>query len=172
MNEVVLGSTSKVKEKAVAAALEALGIAAKLTCVKAHSLIAEQPFDDETISGAKNRAADAAAQVPAANLAVAIESGIFRRDGRYFDIAMVVVRLPSGEFIQGESEPLEFPADAVAETLHRGAMHWTCGRVLQDWGRVEKHDDPHLSLAGKSRSEFITAAVTRVFAELQERGLI
>ena len=103
---------------------------------------------------------------------LAIESGIFSVGNRYFDKAIVVARLKSGEFIEAQSDAVEFPQDAVQETLRRGVAVWTCGKVMEEWGLVQKHDDPHLSLAGKPRATFINEAVLRLLQKLRERGIL
>lgn len=176
MTKIGLGSLSELKGTALATALQQLVVEAQVVAVKAASGVAEQPFDDETITGAHNRAQNTAqytAQlVPDADITFAIESGIFSVGDRYFDKAIVVARLKSGEFIEAQSDAVEFPQDAVQETIRRGVAVWTCGKVMAEWGRVEKHDDPHLSLTGKSRATFISEAALRVLQKLRERGLL
>lgn len=168
MTIIALGSTSAIKIQAVQAALTTLGCEAVIMPVKAASGVPEQPFDDQTMLGAMNRARQAAQQVGRFDLALAIESGIYSQDGRYFDRAVVVALLPSGDFVSVLSDAVEFPADAVQETLARGTDVWTCGKVLAEWQRVEKHDDPHFSLVGKPRAQFINEAVAALFTELNE----
>jgi non-canonical (house-cleaning) NTP pyrophosphatase len=162
--EVLLGSTSKIKQDAVLAALTTLNIEAEFSAVKAESGVAEQPFGDETIQGALNRAKHANELSPNADLVIAIESGIFRENGKYFDYAIVLALEPiTGKTFQVKSEAVEFPEDAVLETISRGVNEWTCGKVLAEWGRVVAHDDPHQSLAGKARAEFLNDAVLKLF---------
>ena len=172
MTKIGLGSLSEIKRTALAAALQQLPAQAQVVAVKAASGVAEQPFDDETITGAHNRAEHTDQLVPDADFTLAIESGIFSVGNRYFDKAIVVARLKSGEFIEAQSDAVEFPQDAVQETLRRGAAIWTCGKVMEEWGLVQKHDDPHLSLTGKSRAIFISEAALRVLQKLRERGLL
>jgi non-canonical (house-cleaning) NTP pyrophosphatase len=170
--KVVLGTQSQVKQVAVNKALQQFGVNAVLIAVKASSNVSEQPLDNETIIGAQNRAEHAAVLVPDSDFAIAIESGIFSRGGRYLDIAIVVARLADGTFIQVESDGAEFPAAAVQETIRRGTKTWTIGKILAEWGLVVQHDDPHKDLVGKSRSEFINEAVLRLLHELRIRGII
>ncbi len=168
-----LGSQSEVKQAAVTHALRQFGLtAAQLVAVKARSDINEQPFNDETITGARNRATHTALLVPGADFTIAIESGLFERSGCYLDIAVVVVRLPGGEFLQQESAGVVFPTDAVEEVKRRGADEWTVGKILQESGRVRLHNDPHACLAGRSRAEFINDAVLRLFQTLRDREIL
>ncbi len=170
--KVVLGSTSAVKLQALTAALQHFGLTAEVLTVKARSGIAEQPFDEETIRGAENRARDADKLSPGADLVIAIESGLFREKEGYFDIAVVLALLPNGETICVRSDAVEFPEDAVRETIARGVDVWTCGKVLAEWGRVSLHDDPHASLSGKPRAKFLEEAVIKLFANLKQSGEI
>src|SRR5579859_2886210 len=140
-----LGSQSEVKKAAIIHALCQFGlIAVQLVAVKARSGINEQPFNNETLTGAYNRATHTALLVPSADFTIAIESGLFERSDCYHDIAIAVVRLPSGEFLQQESEGVAFPTDAVEEVKRRGADVWTVGKVIQESGRVALHNDPHM----------------------------
>ena len=168
-----LGSQSEVKQAAVTHALRQFGLTdSQLVAVKARSDINEQPFNDETITGARNRALHTSLLVPGADLTIAIESGLFERSGCYLDIAVVVVRLPGGELLQQESEGVVFPADAVEEAKRRGADVWTVGKILQESGRVRLHNDPHACLAGRSRAEFINDAVLCLFQTLRGREIL
>jgi non-canonical (house-cleaning) NTP pyrophosphatase len=169
---IALGSQSEIKRVAITTALRQFGIHAQLVAVKASSDVSEQPFDDETITGAKNRALHTAALVPGADLAMAIESGIFARNGQYLDIAVVLVQLPDGEMLVQESEGVVFPSDAVEEAKRRGTAAWTVGKILQESGRITLHNDPHLSLVGRSRAEYINDAVLHLFQILRDRGTL
>ena len=173
MLTIALGSQSRVKQIAVSNALHQFRVVdVQLVAVHASSLVAEQPFNDEILLGAENRAAHAAILVPDATFAIAIENGIYSRQGRYFDVALVVARLQSGEFVRVESDSVEFPADAVQETICRGVNVWTVGKVLQEWGRVQSHDDPHRTLTGKARLEFLHDAALHLFQELRVRRVL
>lgn len=175
---IALGSQSQVKQTAISNAIAQFELDAELVAVKARSGIAEQPFNEETLRGAKNRAVHAAQLVRHADLAIAIESGIFVRKPhlfarkRYLDIAIVLARLQDGTFVSVESDSVEFPEEAVLETKRRGVQDWTTGRVLQEWGLVAQHDDPHFSLTGKSRAEYINEAALRLFEQLRFRGVL
>lgn len=169
---IVLGSQSEVKRVAVVKALSLLGIQAKVIAVPAQSGVNEQPVEGETLLGARNRAEYAACLVAEADLALAIESGLFWRDGGYQDIAIVAACLKSGELLQVESRGVAFPLDAVEEARQRGFDQWTVGKILAEWGCVATHNDPHLSLVGISRAEFVNEAVRCLFQQLVELRLV
>jgi non-canonical (house-cleaning) NTP pyrophosphatase len=169
-----LGSQSAVKYAAVTHTLHQFGlINAKLVSVKAHSMVNEQPFNEETIIGAHNRAEHTALLVPDATFTIAIESGLFlHSDSCYYDIAIVVARLSDGSFLQTESKGVVFPMDAIQEAKRRGTHTWTVGKILQESRRVQYHNDPHLSLVGRSRADFIRDAVVCLFQILQEHKIV
>lgn len=162
---IALGSTSEIKYAALAHALQLSGRDTQIITVKARSDVGEQPVEQETLLGARNRANHAALLVPDALLSIAIESGVFQREDGYVDIAVVLARFQTGEYCHVESEALPFPHDAVEETFRRG-QQWTVGKVLQEWGRISRHDDPHLDLVSRSRLYFLSDALVRLFQVL------
>lgn len=163
-----LGSQSQIKVDAAIAALASTDGPARLVPVKASSSINEQPFGDETVMGATARALHTLRLVPDASLAVAVESGLFERDGKWWDVAVAVAYQPGGvsPLARVDSAPVEFPADAVEETLRRGSHIWTAGKILAEWGIVTDPSDPHLDLCGTSRTAFIEAALRDLFCSI------
>lgn len=149
--KIVVSSQSQVKLDAVKNALTALGIEAEIIGIKVKSNVPEQPMDDETLLGARNRAANAATHArqlaPDADLYISIENGIYTQtDGRYIDKAVVLAVAKDGTEAIAYSEGVEFPKDCVEEARRRGFDTTTVGKVMQELGIVEKHDDPHLTL--------------------------
>lgn len=156
--KIVLASTSAVKLDACRAAF---GDDAEIITVKAPSGIAEQPMNGETVTGAFNRIAAAKKLVPDADLYVSIENGIFEEKGHDIDRPVVVVSRASGNAEVTFGEGVEFPHESVEEARRRGFDTWTVGRVMQEQGLIRQHDDPHLDLSGKSRSEYLRDAVKK-----------
>lgn len=70
---IVVGTTSALKVKAVQAAFED----ATVIGVKTSSGVPEQPLEEETEQGAKNRLSEAKRLHPDADLYIGIENGIF-----------------------------------------------------------------------------------------------
>lgn len=153
--KIVLASTSAIK---IAACQQAFP-GAEIVPVKVPSGVNEQPMDLETLQGAHNRLAAAREVVPDADFYVAIENGVFDEGSAYVDRALVVVEHREGLRYNTTSEGVVFPDAAVDEARRRGLETWTVGKVMQEMGIVEKHDDPHLSPSGRSRSDLIAAAV-------------
>jgi non-canonical (house-cleaning) NTP pyrophosphatase len=154
--KIVLASTSAVKVEACRAAF---GEEAEIVTVKAPSGVNEQPVNDETVAGAFNRIAAAKEMSPGADLYVSIENGIFDEDGHFVDRPVVVVSREKGEAEVTFGDGVEFPKDSVDEARRRGFDKWTVGKVMAEQGVVKQHDDPHLSLSGKPRAEYLRATV-------------
>ena len=158
----MLTSTSAVKIEACRSAFSHLG-ELKIIPVKVQSGVPEQPIGQETLTGAYNRIGAAEHAVPNADLYVSIENGVFPEGGRYVDRAVVVLKSPSKTEV-AYSDGVEFPTASVDEARKRGFDKWTVGKVMQELGVVSKHDDPHLDLAGKSRSSYLTETVQQAAA--------
>lgn len=175
---IALGSQSNLKIEAVGNALNQLSINANLVACKVASSVAEQPFEQETIEGAKNRAREAATLLRDADLAIAIENGIFLRDGYWQDIGIVVAwsKYAGGDgddkFTLVESAPVVFPASIVEEVKRLGVDEWTCGKLMARRQIVSKHDDPHMSLTGISRRIYLENAIVTLMLELRARSLV
>lgn len=163
--KIVIASTSAVK---VDACRRAFGSEVDIVTVKVPSGVNEQPMDLETLQGANNRLAAARAAIPDADFYVAIESGLFRlfdEETTFVDRAIVVLQHQTGLQCQTTSDGVIFPDTAVEEARRRGLDKWTVGRIMQEQGIVASHEDPHLTLAGRSRAEYIYAAVRRACDE-------
>ncbi len=94
--KIIVGSQSQVKIDAVNNALKKLGIDAEVVGVKAKSDVAEQPIDDETLQGARNRAQHARQLVADGDLYLAIENGVYTEGDRFVDKAVVMAIAKDG----------------------------------------------------------------------------
>lgn len=158
--KLILTSTSEVKVRAVREALSEVGWSSiEVAPVKASSGVSEQPFGDETLVGARNRILSAKLIDSSGDLYTSIENGLFTAGPKYFDRAIIVVQTRTTEVIF-ESIAVEFPARYVEEARRRGFNSTTVGRVMMEFGVVQRHDDPHLDLAGVSRSTILRWACT------------
>jgi non-canonical (house-cleaning) NTP pyrophosphatase len=169
--KIALGSTSCVKQASVLSALHRFSSPYELVSVSARSNVSEQPIENETYHGAINRVVHTASLVPDADFSLAIESGIFLRNNNFYDVAVVVARSQYGQMVISESEAVQFPDNCVMEALQRDG-DWTAGMVLQEKGIVKDHKDPHQSLTGKSRAEYITEAVYEVLQMILKTGKV
>lgn len=161
--KIALGSQSEIKQAALHNALEQLHITADVVSVATKSGVAEQPYDGETSIGALRRARHAAELVPDADLWIGIENGVFPVEDHYEDKAIVLCLMRDGSSAHEVSVGVAFPSDAVQEALR---THTTVGKVLMQQDRVVKHDDPHMSLTGVSRTTILEETLVKTLASL------
>lgn len=133
---VAVGSDNPVKVEAVKLAAQRLYGQADVRGFAVASGVAEQPFEEETWSGASTRAREALARWPEADLGVGLEAGLFDREavGGLLDIQVCVVLDHAGRFTYGHGPGFSYPAD-ISEELRKGA---SVGEVV---GRVSGIDD-------------------------------
>lgn len=172
--QIVLGSQSRLKIDAVTNALNQLHIPANLVACKVASAVSEQPFEQETVQGAKNRAWEAAQVEKSADLALAIENGVFLRNGQWQDIGIVVAYAKHAsvedKFTLVESAPVVF-SDSIVEEVKRLGPDWTCGKLMAQRESGIKHDDPHMSLTGISRRVYLENAIITLLLKLRAKDL-
>ena len=110
--KVVVASANPVKVRAVRAAFERYFPDQDLdvTSASVPSGVSEQPeTDDETRTGARNRAANAAAAEPDADYWVGLEGGVDRYDGELMAFAWMAVRGRNGLVSDARSLTLPLP---------------------------------------------------------------
>ena len=88
--KVAVGSLNEVKVKAVENALSKMGVEAIVIPVDVKSGVPPIPFNDEVFEGARNRALNAKAMVPA-DLYLGLESGLFEMNDKLFMISVSAV---------------------------------------------------------------------------------
>lgn len=164
--KIVLASQSQIKITAVIQALEKNSAHALLTSIEVDSGVPMQPINDETLQGARNRLIAAKQRCPDADVYIAIENGLFFENDSapYVDKAIIVVSTRGGNELIAESDAVQFPAelaDMIEKTRKIGFTKTTIGKELVRLGKIQKHDDLHLSLFNKSRVEFLTEILSR-----------
>ena len=147
--KIVVASQNPVKLDAVKNAIQKYDPSSEVIGVKAASGVAEQPFDDETAQGARNRARHARQISPGADIYIAIENGIFNQDDKFLDKAAVFTLMADGSEYLKYSRSVELPKQYVEEARARGFDTTTVGKVMQDAGAVTNHADPHADLGEK-----------------------
>src|SRR3989344_935938 len=103
-------SQNKLKVDAVARAYSSVGIPVEIVGYTAESGVGEQPVDEQTLTGARNRISDVNARVSGLDRIVSIENGIFRVGEQWLDKAVVVIYNPhTDEENVGYSDAVVFP---------------------------------------------------------------
>lgn len=117
---VVVASTNPVKVQAARAAFERRGASAVVTGAAVDSGVADQPYgDDETLRGARSRAAAARREHPDADFCVGFEGGVDRIDGSLLAFAWVAVNDRRGCHGESRSAALPLPP-AISRRLEAG----------------------------------------------------
>lgn len=124
--KVVVASRNPAKLRAVRDAFASYFPADELdyVAVAVESGVADQPFsDDETRTGARNRAVGAQALEPYADYWVGLEGGIEKRGGQLNAFAWMVISAASGSSSEARTVTLPLPPavqELVAEGLELG----------------------------------------------------
>lgn len=111
---VAVGSTNPVKVSATRLVFSAVFGSVDVLPTEVDSGIPAQPFGEETMIGAENRAKEAVAQREA-DYGVGIEGGIVELTGRYYNLGTVVILDKSGFMGTGTSGWFEIPQKYLAE---------------------------------------------------------
>ena len=126
----------------------------------ADSGVGEQPVGDETVIGARNRIWDVSRRIDNLDRIISIENGIFEEDGRWLDKAVVMWFNPrTGEEHIAYSDSVEFPKEYVEKARSLGFDTTTVGSVMAEAGYIENPKDPHMSISGKPRRDYIEKTV-------------
>ncbi len=115
---LAVGSTNPSKLKGVEKVARRIFKNFKIRGIKVKSKTPGQPFDDEIVKGAVNRAKVAKLKLKA-DYGIGLESGLFRSEGKYFDCQVCVVY--DGERITvGYSMAFEIPNELAEEMRRSG----------------------------------------------------
>jgi inosine/xanthosine triphosphatase len=118
---VGIGTKNDVKVRAVENIFNKVYDKIKIEKVAVSSGVPEQPWGDDTITGAKNRAAAAFEQVPEAHFGIGIEAGLFHDQitDEYYDVQYCVIVDRGGRFSYGHGPGFYYPA-AIVDGLKLG----------------------------------------------------
>jgi len=182
-NHIVVTSTSAIKTGAVKKILSELFPTRnfEIIGVKADSGISEQPVNEETEQGAKNRIRSAESLSTISKLQkgsafVSIENGIFSNEnGEWEDKAVAVIKLPEGKMSSALSpKGVLFPVEAIEATRAKegGFQKNTVGSVIAEMyatrGIQIDKQDPHSALTegNFTREEQMISAVREALLKL------
>ncbi|MCD6575981.1 MAG: inosine/xanthosine triphosphatase [Nanoarchaeota archaeon] len=110
---VVVASTNPVKVDAVKEVFSEVFGDVHITGKPIESNVPPQPFNEEVILGALNRARNAMAA--GVDFSVGIEGGIIKLGGKYYNLGFVVIMDKSGKIGTGTSGWFECPEKVLAE---------------------------------------------------------
>ncbi|WP_200805800.1 DUF84 family protein [Edaphobacillus lindanitolerans] len=112
--KITVGSTNKAKVEAVRTALRSMEIEAEVTGTGTDSEVSAQPVgDEETMTGARNRAKAAASTVPG-SVGIGLEGGVRELDGRLYICNWGALALPDGTVFTAGGAQLPLPEEVAA----------------------------------------------------------
>lgn len=114
--DIAVGSLNPVKVEAVRIVMEKIYGSVRIFPVNSKSGVSEQPFEDETVKGAINRAKDALGNH---KMAVGIEAGVFERYDGLYDIQHCAIIDDTGKITIGMGSGFRYP-DKIAELVRNG----------------------------------------------------
>lgn len=131
--KIAVGSLNPVKIEAVRTVMEKIYGNAIIVPFDAESGVPEQPREDETLQGAKNRAK---AAIGGCDLSVGIEAGVYEREDGLYDVQNCAILDKSGKFTYGTGSGFRYP-DEIAELVRKGM---TVGQAIEE---IYKDDAGH-----------------------------
>jgi inosine/xanthosine triphosphatase len=114
--DVAVGSLNPVKVEAVRRVMERAFGSVRITACDVSSGVPPQPFGDQTVCGAINRAK---AAVGDHEYGVGIEAGVFEMYGGLYDVQHCAIADRSGNITIGMGSGFRYP-DSVADLVRRG----------------------------------------------------
>ncbi|MBR9678166.1 MAG: DUF84 family protein [Nanoarchaeota archaeon] len=165
-------SQNKLKLEAVKRAYSFMTPLPEITGYSAESGIGEQPVNEQTFIGARNRINDVYGRAGELDRIISVENGIFREDNEWVDRAVIVIYVPHlKKSYEGVSEGVIFPDEYVEETRRIGFDKITVGKVMADAGYVTDAKDPHKSISGTSRRVYLEKTLQDLVEKMEMKGL-
>lgn len=160
-------SENKLKVEAVRKAYSLIGLDIDIIGYSSNSGVGEQPVNEQTLTGARNRIFDLNNRFRLDRI-VSIESGIFREGDKWLDRAVVVIYDPStSDEIIGYSEGMVFPDEYVEKAREIGFDRVTVGQVMEEAGYIRNRKDPHLDISGVSRQVYLEQTIQKLVKEFE-----
>ena len=166
-NNMRIGITSENKLKIDAVKKAYSGKSREINGYSTNSGVGEQPVNEQTLMGARNRIIDLEKRVHNLDLIFSIENGIFNENGKWIDRAVVLVKdnWNKKEYI-AYSDGVVFPDEFVKRAKEIGFDKITVGKVMAEADYVKDAKDPHLSISGVSRQKYLERVLNQVVKEI------
>jgi len=141
--KIALGSTSEDKKKILTDVLFRFNIKPVIIGVDVDSMIADQPFGEETIiKGAINRAKGAFSRVQDCDFSIGLEGGLSLIEDNYFLVCVAVIIDNVGKKYIGLSSKLSLPR-IVSERIKKGEQF---GQVIREFEKNNRNSENILSV--------------------------
>ena len=135
---------------------------------KSDSKVGEQPVNEQTLEGARNRIFFINSHANNLDRIISIENGIFLEEGQWLDRAVVVVyNLQTHKEYIAYSDAVVFPIKYVEKTQQIGFEIMTVGQVMAEAGYVTNPKDPHLTISGISRQVYLENTILKLVGQVE-----
>ncbi|MCK5615238.1 DUF84 family protein [Candidatus Pacearchaeota archaeon] len=165
---IAVTSESKIKLDAVINAYSFMSPIPEIVGYSTNSGVGEQPVGVQTLVGARNRIDDLKRRINDYDLIISIENGIFPGD-QWEDRAVVIIyHAGRDKRYTGQSEPVVFPDEYVKVAQERGFIKHTVAEVMKERGYIENAKDPHETISGIPRQEFLEDTLKELIERIEE----
>ena len=139
--KVAVGTDNEVKLRAVGNVFGKIYDKLQILKVQVVSGVKDQPWGEDTVTGAKNRAAGAIEQMPEAHFGVGIEAGLIenKTTEKFFDVQFCAIQDKSGRVTMGHGSGFYYPQEVFAGVKAGGTVGAVMTEVtgIQDIGRKQ-----------------------------------
>ncbi|MCC7552261.1 DUF84 family protein [Candidatus Micrarchaeota archaeon] len=161
--KIAVTSENKLKLKAVEKVYSEIGIKPKIIGFSADSNVGEQPVNETTLLGARNRIKYIKPKTKGFDRIISIENGIFREDNAWRDKAVIVLyNLKTKEEYIEYSDHIVFPDQYVDKAREIGFDKITVSKVMFDEGYILNAKDPHKTISGISRQVYLEDTLKKI----------
>jgi len=167
--KIAVTSENKLKLKAVKQAYLSNNMKVEVIGFKADSKIGEQPTNENTLLGARNRIKSIEPMLDSFDRVVSIENGIFKEDNEWRDKAVVVLlNLKTKEESIGYSDYIVFPDIYVEKACKIGFDKITVSEVMFDDDYILDSKDPHKCISGIPRQIYLEDTLKKIVREVEK----
>ena len=165
---IAVTSESKLKIGSVIKAYASINKEIEVIGYASESGVGEQPVNEQTLEGARNRIADLKTRVDGFDKIISIENGIFREGEKWLDKAVVVIYdvVNNKEYIE-YSESIVYPDKYVEKASEAGFDTMTVSQVMFEDGYVTNTKDPHLTISGISRQVYLEKVLQKLIEKVE-----
>ncbi|NQU31657.1 MAG: DUF84 family protein [Bacteroidetes bacterium] len=162
-------SENKLKVDAVRKAYSSLNLPIEVIGYSAESGVGEQPLNEQTLEGARNRILDVRSRVPYLDRIISIENGIFREGKKWLDKAVIVIYdLSTNNEYLAYSDSIVFPDKYVERARKSGFQTTTVCHVMLEAGYIANLQDPHFTISGTSRQVYLEKTVLELVERIEQ----
>ena len=162
-------SKNKIKLNSVKDVYLPLANSFEIIGYEAKSGVGEQPVNEQTLLGARNRIEDVKNKASGLDRIISIENGIFWEDEKWLDKAVVILyEVNQNKENVAYSDSIFFPEKYVKRAQEKGFDKITVAKVMFDAGYVSDSKDPHLYISGIPRRVYLQNTIQKLVEQVEK----